>query len=173
MENVYQYEAVRNIQRYLRALSYENPAISRPPLNGVFGSATESALKEFQSELGLEATGRADKNTFDTLYREYLSASARNDTTAPLDFFPTVPRGYEIDLGERSLTVKILQLLLTELSVVFDTLDDIAMTGIYDEATAQNVRKFQFLSSLPVTGRVDRVTWNRILRDYANGKIVI
>ena len=160
--------ATRNIQRYLRRLSYENEAIPRPPIDGIFDTATEDSLKAFQRLYALSPTGRADKITFDTLFAAYLAAMEKTDRTQALDVFPKTPRDHVIDIGEKSITVSILQLILSELTSVFDALEFYEATGIYDESTAENIRRFQRLSHLPITGKVDLVTWNRILRDYSN-----
>ncbi len=168
MESLTKDTATRNIQRYLRRLSYENKSIPRPPVDGIFDTATEDSLKAFQRLYSLSPTGRADKVTFDTLFAAYLSATEKTDRRQTLDVFPKTPRDHVIDIGEESLTVSVLQLILGELTAVFDVLEFYEATGIYDESTAENVRKFQRLSRLPITGKVDLVTWNRILRDYSS-----
>lgn len=168
MESLTKDTATRNIQRYLRRISYENGNIPRPPIDGIFDTATEDSLKAFQRIYGLTPTGRADRVTFDTLFRAYLADIEKNQRRESLDVFPKEPRNHVIDIGEESLTVSVLQLLLGELTAIFDTLEFYEATGIYDESTAENVRRFQRLSRLPVTGKVDIITWNRILRDYSN-----
>ena len=168
MESLTKDTATRNIQRYLRQLSYENESIPRPPIDGIFDTATEESLKAFQNLYALSPTGRADKVTFDTLFEAYLAAMEKTDRRQTLDVFPKTPRDHVIDIGEESLTVSVLQLILGELTAVFDTLEFYEATGIYDESTAENVRSFQRLSRLPITGKVDLKTWNRILRDYSN-----
>ncbi len=170
MESMTKAAATRNIQRYLRRLSYDNPSIPRPPLDSIFDTATEDSLRAFQRIYGLTPTGRADRATFDALYAAYLLAQRRSDRSQTLDLFPKAPRDYIIDIGEESITVTVLQLLLGELTVLFDVLEFYEATGTYDEATAENVRRFQRLSRLPVTGTVDLATWNRILRDYSNAE---
>lgn len=168
MESLTKDTATRNIQRYLRRLSYENKNIPRPPLDGIFDTATEDSLKAFQRIYALSPTGRANKETFDALFRAYISSIEKNDRRETLDVFPKVPKDHIIDIGETSLTVSVLQLILRELTALFDTLEFYEVTGIYDEKTAENIRSFQRLSRLPITGKVDLVTWNRILRDYSN-----
>ena len=160
--------ATRNIQRYLQRLSYENENIPRPPIDGIFDTATEDSLKAFQRLYSLSPTGRADKATFDTLFAAYIAAIETTDRRQTLDVFPKTPRDHVIDIGEESITVSVLQLILAELTSVFDALEFYEATGIYDESTAENVRRFQRLSRLPITGKVDLKTWNRILRDYSN-----
>ena len=167
MEYYTQRDAIRNVQRYLRALSYTNYQITRPPLDGIFETATENAVQEFQSQYGLAPTGRVDKATHDALYKEYLISQGKSIAAAP-SFFPTSPIGYEIDMGERSPTVTVLQILLSELGLAFGPLESAVYSGVYDEETAERVKSFQRLSLLPVTGKVDIETWNRLVRDHSN-----
>ncbi len=161
-------DAVRNLQRYLRRLSFDDPALRRIPVDGIFETATEDAVKAFQEAYGLAPTGRVDRATWDRIYDAYLRAERASDRTPVTNFFPLYPEGYEITSGEQSLTVSLLQLLLRELAVIYDTLELADVTGIFDDVTEQNVRRFQRASLLPDTGRVDLSTWNRILRDYEN-----
>ena len=159
-------DAVRNLQRYLRRLSFDNDALLRVPVDGIFEAQTEDAVKAFQAAYGLPETGRVDLETWERIYDAYLRAERSADRTPITNFFPRYPEGYELSRGENSLTVSLLQLLLQELTVIYDTLAIAEITGIYDDVTEENVRRFQSASLLPITGRVNLETWNRILRDY-------
>ena len=159
-------QAVFNLQRYLRRLSFDNPALLRVPTDGIFDTATEDAVRAFQGVYGLPETGRADRQTWDRIYDAYLRVERDSDRTPVTNFFPTYPEGYELGMGENSLTVSLLQLLLRELSIAYDTLELAEVTGVFDDVTERNVRRFQRVALLPDTGRVDLATWNRILRDY-------
>ena len=158
--------AVENLQRYLRRLSFDDPRIPRVPVDGIFDTVTEDAVRVFQDIYGLPVTGRADLDTFRRLYAEYQRALARTDRTPTLHLFPTTPKNYVLQLGEESVTVSFLQVLLRELSVLYDTLEWGEVTGIFDEITERNVRRIQRAALLPETGQVDLLTWNRILRDF-------
>lgn len=158
--------AVRNLQRYLRRLSFDDPRFLRVPIDGIFDTVTEDALRVFQSEYGLPATGRADFATWERLWQEYRRVEAEHDRTPVLHLFPTTPEGYVLRRGEESITVSFLQLLLQELGVIYDTLEWGEVTGVFDDLTERNVRRIQRAALLPETGEVDLITWNRILRDF-------
>ena len=70
-------DAVRNMQRYLRQLSYTDSDIPPVPIDGIFGEATSNSLIAFQRKNGLAATGVADRESWDALYRNYLSSVRR------------------------------------------------------------------------------------------------
>ena len=158
--------AVRNLQRYLRRLSYEDKDIPPVPIDGIFDSATEDALLAFQRAYGLPQTGRADRETWERLFSEYERLSAEKDLTERVDLFPKSPQNYETALGEESAFVLVVQYLLSERALIYDAFGEIPQSGRYDEATAAAVAELQRAHSLPATGLVNRATWNRLIRDF-------
>jgi peptidoglycan hydrolase-like protein with peptidoglycan-binding domain len=165
-----QEQAITNLQRYLRRLSYDSLGANKVPIDGIFDSATREALTDFQRKMGLEPTGVADKLTWDTLFSEYKKQTDIERNTRGLYLFPDTPTDYEVSLGEAWLLVNVIQLLLLELRVVYDIFENVSESGIYDEQTEAAIREFQRINLLPETGRVDAATYNRIVREYSNIK---
>ena len=157
-------DAIFNLQKYLRAISFADERISRPPLDGIFDSATEDAVRSFQASRELNASGLVDKATWDAIYEEYKALSLAEE----LPFFPSTPVNYTAKLGEESSFISIIQILLQELSSVYDTLEDVKITGIYDTATEQAIKELQRASGLPITGELDRNTYKRLLYDLSS-----
>ena len=56
-------DAILNLQRYLRAISFIDPRITRVPVDGLFDTDTQRAVEEYQSTRGLPVTGVVDKST--------------------------------------------------------------------------------------------------------------
>ena len=160
-------QAVKNLQTYLRALSFADSRITRVPIDGLFAADTQTAVSDFQRTRGLPDTGVADKATWDAVYAEYVELTERTAPPPSAELFPSTPDGYEIALGEESSLVLLLQLALRELSVIYD-LPELPTDGRFDERTEEAVKRFQSLSGLPPDGRVDKVSRNRILRELAN-----
>ena len=158
--------AVYNLQHYLRQLSYTDNRISAPPEDGVFGEQTKKSLMEFQRTHSLLPNGIADKETWDALYAEYLLSSALYAPPRALDIFPRIPDGYSVSLGDEFFLVSIIQFLLNELKIVYDSFIPLLINGVYNEATAENIRDFQRRNQLPDTGRVDKATWDALARAY-------
>ena len=77
MREYTQTTAVRNLQKYLRQLSYTDFDIPPVPIDGIFGEATTASLKAFQKKNGLEDNGIADRESFDALYDSYLLSVKR------------------------------------------------------------------------------------------------
>ena len=63
-----------------------------------------------------------------------------------------------------------LQRYLRTLYYFDDALSPAPVDGIYDRATEEAVRRFQKSEELPVTGRVDQVTWERLFALYEKEK---
>lgn len=171
MPNINEKDAIRNLQRYLRQLSYTDENIASPPIDGIFDTVTEDSLKAFQRRSSLPESGVADRETWNRLYEEYLRSLEENALPEQLSLFPRTPTGYYLSLGDEYYLVSIIQLLLNELRIIYDSFIPLVVSGIFDEATEANIIDFQKKNQLPTTGRVDRATWNRIARsfdDYAN-----
>ena len=72
-------EATREVQRYLRALSYRHESIPHIGVDGIYGIETREAVRAFQALFALIETGIADRETFERLYREFLTVSRRGE----------------------------------------------------------------------------------------------
>ena len=162
--------AVRNVQRYLRVLADTETGseIFALPIDGIYETATENAVAEFQRRYYLPVTGITDRATFDAIYLEYLRKTKEQRRLYSPDFFPALPEGYSTEIGERSGFIAILEFVLDELRVAYDTLPPFEKNNIFDEDTAMAVKEFQRIHDLPVTGKVDRITWNELGRAYDN-----
>ena len=160
-ENIFESDAITDIQTFLRHLSFHSDTIGDVPIDGIWDSATRDALIAFQKENGLVPTGTVDRATYDILKREYDRSVALNSPPARLDLFPRVPMGYAISEGEVGILVETVQYILSELERLY-TLPEIKRSGIYDSETQGAVRYFQERNGITPTGRVDRETWDAL-----------
>ena len=160
--------AVRNLQRYLRRLSQngEGDGVFSVPIDGIYGSQTARAISEFQRTRGLAVTGRADRITWDMLFDEYEKLVREKDTRIFADFFPSLPAEYVTEFGEVSSFISLLQFVLDELRISYDTLPSFDMTGTFDRDTSLAVKEFQRIHGITMTGKVDINTWNRLSDAY-------
>lgn len=157
-------DAIFNLQKYLRAISFADTSVSRPPLDGIFDSATEDAVRSFQSSRGFAVNGIVDRATWDAIYEEYKALAL----TEELPFFPSSPTNYAAKLGEESVFISIVQILLRELSSVYDSFENIEITGIFDSPTEQAIKELQRASGLNVNGFIDKNTYRRLLYDFSS-----
>ena len=160
-------QAIKNLQRYLRRLSFEEGGPERVAIDGIFEDNTRNSLISFQKSAGLEPTGVADMETWDALFSEYSRLTER-DYEEQLSLFPDTPIDYSFGYGDKFLLVKVLQLLMIELAIEYDAFEEIKDSGIFDADTEKAIRAFQRINLLDDTGRVDRRTWSRIVRAYEN-----
>ena len=134
-------QAITNLQRYLRRLSfeYEGEVEDRLPVDGIFDSSTADALKKFQSFAGLDPTGVADKQTWDALFSEYRRVTENERQLRGLFIFPQSPSDYAVSLGDTLTLVRIIQLLLLELRATYDVFEDVVESGTYDAKTQKAI----------------------------------
>lgn len=159
MTNNFEQDAIRNLQEYLRHLSYHSESINPVPIDGIWGDDTRRALIAFQNENNLEPTGTADRETWELLKERYDLSVAQNSPPAALALFPRVPRDYVIREGEDGLLVYIVRYLLNELSRLY-YFPEIALLGNYDGQIANVVKDFQRRNYIEASGNVDRETWD-------------
>ena len=162
-------QAISNLKRYLRQLSYFDDSILPPPLTDTWDARTEAALTAFQKNNGLPETGRADEVTWNLLYAEYKRSIDKASLPSAMPIFPFNPLGYEVGMGEQSFTVTAIQYMLSELSLVYDNLGAVQQSGIYNEETENAIREFQTRNLLPATGKVDKTTWDFLVSSYNIG----
>ena len=159
-------EAVRALQRYLRHLSYFHEEIGEVPLDGIFDRDTAEALRAFQALEGLPQTGKADPETWERLVAAYEASVVSKRAPERMAYFPQIPENYAVEVGDAQFLVAVIQNALHELSTVYEGLDDVPQSGVYDAATAEAVKAFQAVYGLPATGAVDRTTWNALADAY-------
>ncbi len=159
-------DAVRNLQRYLRRLSFEENDLLPIPIDGIFDTRTREAVEEFQRMMALPVTGVADRRTWELLFAEYERLGREADRRISPDLFPRTPLDYETTAGESHAFITLLQFMLNELNLFYETLPLLELTGTMDAPTSSAVREFQRISRLPMTGQVNRNTWNRLSEEY-------
>ena len=159
-------QAVKNLQRYLRQLSYDEESIQSPPVDGIFESDTQAALRQFQRLKELPVTGIADRDTWELLYAAYRASLASNSPPRTVALFPRTPKGYVLSKGGSGIPVTALQYMLVELALNYTELEEVIVNGLFDEPTERAVLAFQKRNVLRQTGTVDLDTWNAIADQY-------
>ena len=95
---------------------------------------------------------------------EHNKIQTKPSTARPIYPFP-VTEGYAISNGEIGDLVILLQVMLNAVSMYFDY-PIFPLSGIFDENTAETVKKFQKAGRIMETGEVDVETWNRLAEEY-------
>ncbi len=79
--------------------------------------------------------------------------------------FPDI-EGYRVARGERHSLVMLIQIMLDELSMYYDSTGPLAASGLFDLRTENAVKAFQKAAMKEESGVVDLETWNRLASEY-------
>lgn len=151
-------EAVRRLQTLLL-----NKGISPGPIDGIFGSNTERAVRTFQSQSGLPVTGVATVATWTALgVNCTLPPGPPIPPIPPMPPIPPTPPQHcffcpVLRLGRVGPAVRLLQTALQERGFYRGPID-----GDFGGRTQQAVRQFQRQQGLAVTGVVNVATWEAL-----------
>ena len=156
---------VRTIQYYLNIVAYFNPALSAPPIDGIYGSATTDAVRVFQQYFGLPVTGIMNTATWNVLNRIYSETVEFLPQGYSGQYGKLYP-GYFLSEGMSGENVRDLQTYLSLIGKNLDTIPEIPVTGYFGSQTKNAVISFQNAFGLPANGAVGPITWNTIVGQY-------
>lgn len=157
-------QAVFDLQNMLFEINRGGIINSQVIPDGIFGDETTAAVIEIQNLYGLYPNGVVDGETWkkiSQIHKETVNQRRRAETVR---FFPE--ELIELKLGDDNDAVFILQIVFRRLANQFREFENSQINGKFDSTTEQNVRAFQRLSGFDEHGRVDKPTWNRIIRYF-------
>ena len=160
---------VQRIQAQLNRISRNYPAIPKIyPVDGVFGKETTDAVREFQRIFGLTVDDVVGNATWYRIAFLYTSVKKLAELRSEGIALSDLPQQYEQVLreGDTGNNVRIIQYYLSVIAAFYDTVPDVAITGVFDEATKNAVIAFQNVFGLTPDGIVGRNTWRDINRTY-------
>ncbi len=158
---------VEFVQYMLKYIGYFFQSITPVgEIDGNFDAILKNAVMSFQVEFSLNDSGIVDENTWNTMAIIFLTsvseALAKN----------SVPDGEYANnvlaLGSAGLQVYRLQTYMDAIAVRYCVASFTPVDGIFDVQTVNAVKEFQVNLALPVTGFVDRETWDSIYEIYIN-----
>ncbi len=157
---------IYELQRYLRELHHDK-RYNLPLVNpdGIYGDETRLAVEAFQRQDGLTQTGNVDYNTWKHIYDAYTKSIEKRTPGVALNVFPE-QEGYIVKEGENSDLVTYIQLILRLLSNVYDTIEGVNTNGFYTPETIKDIKEFQKIHRLNVTGEVDKETWDELAKAF-------
>ena len=155
-------ENVRRIQTALNNISAQYPSIPLLVEDGIFGTATTTAVRAFQRQFGLTVDGIVGVLTWNKIFE----VSALIDTGEEAgEEMPPYP-GTLLRNGSRGNAVRLMQDRLKSISIYYPVIPDIAADGIFGPATQAAVIAFQQMMGITADGIIGQQTWELINTVY-------
>lgn len=169
LKNGVKSDAVAIIQNQLNriAVNYPNiPVIY--PVDGIFGTMTEAAVRAFQKQFNLTQDGIVGKSTWYKISSIYVAVKRLAELTSEgieerLDFeYP----GIVLRQGDRNIYVQEVQFFLQKINAFTDRIPFVKIDSSFGSSTRAAVIAFQRLASITADGLVGPTTWNLLVRAY-------
>ena len=157
-------QPIRSLQTMLRVLAEQDPRHKSLIPDGIYGPETMAAVSTFQRLHGLPVTGVTDLTTWEAIHADYEPALINIGAAEGLEII--LNPNQIIRKGERHPNVWVLQAMLAVLAEIYESIGTPSHTGILDDATSDSLADFQMLSGLPMTGRLDKITWKHLALHY-------
>ncbi len=156
--------AVFEFQGYLRNISRYDSDIPTIIPDGIFGEETTASVKTFQRKHGLSETGTVNFETWTKLTEE--NRKAVFFFSDPIQTAPIKNEDLPLREGKETPLNYNLNLMLSQLGRRYENFSIIEVSSYFTSETAEQVRFFQKAIDVPVTGIVDKETWNSLSRLY-------
>lgn len=166
---------IETIQRQINRISNNYPAIPKiEPVDGVFGSETESSVKAFQRIFNLYADGIVGKSTWYKISGIYVGVKRLAELESEGEKLESTGEypGYLLKQGSTGDAVSQMQYFLNFVSQYYKEVPPINGDSIFGVSTLDSVIQFQKKFGLDVDGIVGKQTWNKIYsvyKDIING----
>lgn len=157
-------QPIRALQAMLRVIAEDDPSHPKLVPDGIYGPETMAAVSHFQRRHGLGVTGVTDLPTWETIVSHYHPALIRVTSAQPLDII--LEPGQVLCKGQCNPHVYLVQAMLAVLSEVYHSIPSPTHSGLLDDATSDAIAMLQSLSTLPMTGEMDKVTWKHLALQY-------
>ena len=157
------------IQVELNRISQNYPAIPKVQVDGIFGSATENAVRAFQQIFDLQVDGIVGRATWYKLVMLYVGVLNLAELRSEGQRFYGISWAYPdpIQEGDTGEKVSHLQYMLAVISEFVPEVPPVRVTGTFDTATKNAVMAFQGYMGLQQTGLVGDRTWDEIYDQFA------
>ena len=160
---------VQQLQIRLNRISKNYPSIPKIyPVDGVYDTATENAVKEFQRVFNLTPDGIVGNATWYSVQRIYSAVKRLNDLRSEGISLQEISNLFLTNLseGDRGSEVYELQYLLSFVGTYNEEIPRVEIDGVFGSATADAVRAFQRSYGIEPTGEVAYPTWDQLYRAY-------
>lgn len=161
--------SVQQIQIRLNRISKNFSAIPKiSPVNGIFDTDTENAVRAFQNAFDLEEDGLVGKETWYAIQRTYSAVKRLNDLASEglsREEVTGIFNSY-LSEGDTGSEVFELQYLLSLIAEYNNEISPPSIDGIFGANTRNSLEEFQRAYGLTVDGDVEIEDWDRLYREY-------
>lgn len=157
-------QPIRSLQTMLRVIRQDAGYTDNVIPDGIYGSSTLDAVSQFQRDHALPVTGVTDQQTWQTIQAQYEPALVRQDAAEPLQLI--LNPSQVLRRGTSHPYLYLIQAMLVAIADSYGSIPAPQMTGSLDLSTAEAISAFQYLSGLPETGEVDKITWKHLALQY-------
>ena len=153
-------QPVRSLQTMLRVLAEQDDRYYPVIPDGIYGQSTMTAVSNFQRVHGLSVTGVTDQDTWEAIVREFEPALVLVGEAQPVEII--LNPNEILRRGQSSPYLRVAQALLYVLSETYGSIGRPSTSGILDAETSDSLSSFQALNGLPMTGELDKITWQQL-----------
>lgn len=157
-------QPIRSLQTMLRLIAKDTGRIPLVVPDGIYGANTMQTVIVFQRNSGLPATGIVDQKTWDAIVAQYEPALIRVGKAESIEVL--MEPGQVFRDGDQNPYIYLAQSMLTQLSNTHSIIPQPSHSGKMDRQTADSLRSFQNLNTLPCTGELDRITWKHLVSQF-------
>ena len=158
-------DSVRVMQYYLAVIATYYDTIPTVDVNGNFNEQTESAVRAFQQQFGLDEDGIVGRQTWQAMEDVYESIRT---STVLIDGGVVLFPGRVLQAGFQGEDVATVQEYLAYIATVYPSIPAPTVTGVYGLETVRAVEAFQEEFGLEPNGIVGVTTWDAIASLYSD-----
>lgn len=151
------------VQQYLRRISQFYP-VSLIIDDGIYGEETAAAVTEFQELADLPATGEVNLPTWQMLLSVHQNIEKNYGTATTIQPIKSMDDNFD-----QEILIYFIQTMVKSLSKTYANIEKVAISGIFDQQTSNQLLKIQTIAQIPATGNLDLPTWNALVALYNKG----
>lgn len=157
-------QPIKSVQVMLQTIAHADSEYASVIPDGIYGPETVEAVATFQRNQGMPATGTVDQTTWDRIVDVFESAEIELAQASAIQI--DMPCGLAYQKGEHNFNIQLAQSMLQALSERYQCICAPAISGMLDDATTASIEELQAMCNLPVSGQIDKRTWDALVRFY-------